>query len=898
MYRVKSIDELYQEVRDFDIVITNDAPLATALNGRIDRPMVGSFAYTPKQLAAELSVQILGRGLMSDLQVIATVADETGYGFKYIHGEIENIKNIRKYTSDVKKHLYSRHSKNVFESYYVLPTIEKAMDMFIPETYHEESKAGLVISENIFLGKSTAVIGIELFDDLDKHFIPIKHEEIKITVESDEFEIGTIYEIGNDRQIAENVIDLIDIERANDIAIVMDTESSIADAVRAALYRRGIPFKNNMTVRDLSQIRDYLRFLNFGISYMTVRVRHVRELFSAYGGSIRSKYNNVLLSRLPEIGGRALELAECMKNIKEMTFEEVCNLVVRERHQPQVRMILNELKFNDIKVTPQLVGEMNYAVNNVSELHHNEQIPESEKKGVLLTDCHRSMFIDRPFVAYLGMGNEWGNKIIGKQYIDKESESEKDAMKFRALLQQGSSRIYAVNATKNGKIARPTLLFEGVNEIERRACSVVKFRDVANVTKGSWHVEEQESFPETGIVHLDKDTTNEWKFTKSSYNNYYMCPRAFYYNNLISTPDNEWTAFGVLLHEFAEIYVCYPDVVKSKDLEYYVERIGNTYAGVSCPMMEDIDLDRIRIGLRNLMAYIDSRVNEPVPLDVDNLSRKYPNELMKIEGLDKTSSLVEGDITSSAHPIFGKFDLLLDSQIIDYKSGKFVDAKKVINKFEMDSNGYVETQPLIYLALLKDSGISASGIFSLFYLFGTDGRIKDERSVKDGIVDIRLLEETKMEAIRGNDSPVRDSFSTVQKYKVVYENWDSFTSSILASGLPPEEWEKNDSLLNAILTALNMKPGVGNKNTVIGALKKLYKFISGDYWESGGTVLVPSDSMDKFLKNLDKDHLDASDMINSKFPARPKKDCLKCDFASVCTREPVSLEEGVEEYGQ
>jgi hypothetical protein len=132
----------------------------------------------------------------------------------------------------------------------------------------------------------------------------------------------------------------------------------------------------------------------------------------------------------------------------------------------------------------------------------------------------------------------------------------------------------------------------------------------------------------------------------------------------------------------------------------------------------------------------------------------------------------------------------------------------------------------------------------------------------------------------------------------VYENWDSFTSSILASGLPPEEWEKNDSLLNAILTALNMKPGVGNKNTVIGALKKLYKFISGDYWESGGTVLVPSDSMDKFLKNLDKDHLDASDMINSKFPARPKKDCLKCDFASVCTREPVSLEEGVEEYGQ
>ena len=40
MKGVKSIDELYEEVRDFDLVITNDAALATALNGRIDKPVV------------------------------------------------------------------------------------------------------------------------------------------------------------------------------------------------------------------------------------------------------------------------------------------------------------------------------------------------------------------------------------------------------------------------------------------------------------------------------------------------------------------------------------------------------------------------------------------------------------------------------------------------------------------------------------------------------------------------------------------------------------------------------------------------------------------------------------------------------------------------------------------
>ncbi|HKM13430.1 MAG TPA: PD-(D/E)XK nuclease family protein [Candidatus Methanomethylophilaceae archaeon] len=898
MYRAKSIDEIYQEVRDFDIVITNDAPLATALNGRIDRPMIGGFAYTPRQLAAELSVQILGGYVMSDLEVVATVADETGYGFKYVHGEIENIKNIRKYTSDVGKHLYSRLSRNVFQSYSALPTIEKAMDVFVPETYNEKSKLGLVISENIFSDKRTAVIGIELFDDLDKHFIPIKHEEIEIIIESEEFEIETIYEIGNDRQVAENIVDLIDVERATDIAIVMDTESGIADAVRAALYRRQIPFKNTMTVRDLSQIRDFLRFLNFAISYRTIRVRHIRELFSAYGGTIRPKHDNVLLSRLPDIGGRALELANSMKNIKEMTFEEVCDLVVRERHQPQVRMILNELKFNERTVTSQLVGEMNYAVNNVSELHHNDQIPDSEKQGVLLTDCHKSMFIDRPFVAYLGMGNEWGNKIIGKQYIDKESEAEKDAMKFRVLLQQGSSRIYAVNATKNGKIAKPTLLFEGVHEIERRSRSVVKFSDIADVKKGSWYVEEQETFPETGVEHLDNDTSKEWKFTKSTYNEYCMCPRAFYYNNLVTTPDNEWTAFGNLLHEFAEMYVCYPDVIRNKDLEYYVERIGNTYAGLSCPMMENLDLDRIRVGLRNLMAFIDSRMNEPVPLDVDNSSRKYPNALMIAEGLEKTSSFVERDSTSSVHPIFGKFDLLLDSQVIDYKTGKFKTAKDIVKGFNMDGKNYIETQPLIYLALMRDSGISVTGTFGLFYLFGTDGRVKDETSVRDCTVDVKLLRETKSEAIRGQDSPVRESFNNVKAYVEMYDDWDSFVLPIIESGLPPEEWITNDSLINGIISSLGLKPLKKTTEKVIGALKKLYKIIIEDYWASGGMVLVPSDSMDKFLEKLDKDHSEASIMMNSKFPAKPIKDCEKCGFASICTREPVSVDEGGDEYDQ
>ncbi len=891
MYRTKSIDEIYEEVRDFDIVITNDAPLATALNGKIDRPHVGGFAYTPRQLAAELSMQILGEPLMNDLEVVATVAYETGYGLKYVHSEIENIRNIRKYTSEVRKHLYSRLSKNVFDSYRVLPTIEKAMDKFVPETYHEEGKTGVVISENIFLGKKIVVVGLDLFDDLDKHFVPIDHEEVGIVIYDEEFHMDVVYEVGNDRQIAENVVELIDKDLANDIAIVMDTESEIADAVRAALYRRDIPFKNTMTVRDLSQVRDYLRFLNFGMLYNTVRVRHVRELFSSYGGSLRSKYDNVLLSRLPDVRGRGLELRDCLKNIREMTFLEVCDLVVRERHRPQVRLLLDELRFSDLKVTAPLVTEMNYAVDNVSDLHHNEQIPDSEKKGVLLADCHRSMFVDRPFVAFLGMGNDWGNKIMGKSYIDKEAEAEKDAMKFRILLQQGTSRIYAVNSTKNGKPARPTLLFDGINELEGKRMTVTSFSDVAEVKKGSWYVEEQETFPEKGTEYIDNDTSTDWRFSKTSYNNYCECPRAFYYGNLLMTPDSDASAFGNLLHEFAEMYVCYPDIVKEKGIEHYVKHIGSTYAGLSFPIMEEVDLDRIRIGLRNLVTFLDDHITEPVPLDVEISSRKYQNEMMLAEGLTMTSSYVEVDMDSSAHPIHGKMDLLYNSRSIDFKTGRYNTSSDVASAFDIKSARYVEMQPLIYLALMRDSGISDAGMFSLFYLFGKEGRVMDEESAGDGFVDIRLLRDNKSEAMSHPDSPVRKDFEDVGSYVDMYDNWGSFIEPIISSGLPPEEWVDNSSLIEGIRSSLKYRTIKGHTNAIIGALKKLRKFVEKDYWPYGNTVYVPADSMERFLTMLDKDHAEASIMINTEFPPVPRKNCDRCDFASVCTLEPVSIEE-------
>ena len=331
MKRSKSIDELYEEVNEFDLVITTDAALATALNARIDRPFIGHFALTPKQIASHISSRILNAPLYSELKQISTISDETGMALKYVHSELENIKEIRKYTADVKKHLHTNASKKVYDSFEALPTLERVMGSFIPD------------DDEFYKREKVAVIEDFLFNDLDKHFIPLDYTPISMFTD-DEYEIETIYEIGNDRQLAQNAVDLIDPGNPSDYAVVLNTASPLTDALRSALYRKGLPFINSLNVRDLSQIRDYLRFITLAMDFETIRVKHVKELFSNYNGAFYKGREEFLLCRQSssDMTGHAMELWTTMRDIRSLTFGEVCDRICNKKTRVQVNNMITE----------------------------------------------------------------------------------------------------------------------------------------------------------------------------------------------------------------------------------------------------------------------------------------------------------------------------------------------------------------------------------------------------------------------------------------------------------------------------------------------------------------------------------------------------------------------------
>ncbi|MCL2148101.1 MAG: PD-(D/E)XK nuclease family protein [Methanomassiliicoccaceae archaeon] len=884
MRRAKSIDELYEEVKGYELVITNDAALATALNARVDAPRIGGFAYTPRHIAGDEAVPVLGAGALGDLRIISEISNETGYGFKHIHSELENIRTIRRYKKDVGRYLHSRSSKEIYRSFLGLRTIERLMDSYVPEEME------------FFKGKRTAVIGIELFDDLDKHFVPAGHDEIDVFTDGS-YGIDVIYEVGNDRQVAENAVALIDLERADDTAIVLDSAGPIADAVRAALYRRGIPFRNTMSVKDLSQVRDFLQFLSLSLSYETLRVRHVRELFSGYGGRFDQREDEYLLHKIEgHLRNRARELADVMRDVRSLTFLDVCDRVVREAHRPQVRMLIDDMRMRDSKVSSRLVNELSYAVNNIDDLRHNEEIPDDEKRGVLLADCTRSAYVDRPFVIYLGLGPEWSKTVVGKDYIDREAEAELDMHRFSILLQQGASRLYVVNSMRNGREAVPSPVFEQIRGHEGAGgdgpAPVSGFGDVAGkVVKGQWAPSAEREAVMMGEDRPEPADRGDWRFSKSAYNNYFACPRAYMYGRMISIPDSESTMFGNILHDFAEFYLCYPGLVEGR-LDEHTEMILERYSGLSSQQMAGIDGSRIRVCMANIIRFIDSLGMGGVPLDRECSKRKYGNMFMEMHGCEMYSSVTETEFASRMHPLFGKFDLLAGSRVVDYKTGRAAAAKDIAKRMDTSlGQDYYEFQPLIYLSLVRDNSPPPHR-FSLVYVADNDVRsvTDDDFDVRDNVREVLLIEEDMRAFLSDPDSPAKAAFG--KTYKQITDRWAAFVGRAFEAGAAScASWRDDRGLASSIVGMLGMSGSKTNSENVSRALGKLSDIVSSGVFVHGNEVIVPSDTMEGFLSTVDAHHSLASSQTYSDFPPSPRRGCGGCGFLKACTRDAVSIGE-------
>ncbi len=897
MYAAKTIDELYEEVKDYDYVICNDAPLTTALNNRLDKAQLGPFAITPLQFASWKAVEFFSKPIIDDIRLVKNVSKDTGFSIRYVHGEVERFRAALRFTSDPRMGAKSREVWRYFNRYNTLESILRNIDSAAAE---------------FFRYSKVAVVGVEFFDELDKHIIPPNADFIDIFDPDRDFSISQVRILGNDRQIAECAADIAKRCGPNDVAIVMDTGGDIANAVKSALYREELPFINNLNVKDIGSVRNYLEFIQLALSYSTVMVKDVRQLISAYGGWIAAKYDNYYLSKFRESNvdrsERTDELLEIMSTVRDYTFEQACVRCVPSKDRSSVSMLLDQMDADREPVSQSILDDLTYAVNSIPDLKHNEQLIDDEKKGVLLVDCKNSVYIDRPVIVYTGMCSEWAVDLGNIDYIDPKKIpdiEERYALRFKALIQQGSVRFYFVNATKEGKEAVPCRYFDecirlGVGEYRddpEGAKPIDSFGQVCTgePIEGTWKIDKKDRSSHEAIASLETQSLPD-SLSNSSYMKFLECPRQYMYSKLSGGPDSSTTYTGEKIHDYAEFRVSYPDLAKENGYQYYADMISDECASLNSPDLNDIERSRITAAVRAVDMFIEGLNIEPGRMVERSRSKKDRNMFLEHHGLEMVSEHTEKAFASRDLAMNGVMDLVWNGIIYDYKTGKTKTSKQLAKEFDITdilsgerTKDHKSCQALFYMCLLEEEGGEYKDRFDLFYAQAMyDQLLAGGQPDPEGCRRTIVIAESMEEALGVH---LRDFFSSVKAYQDIVP-LDLYRICSDLYGNDMGTWPVRYEQARPVAERLGLKGArgditKGNTETAAGAVKKMVKALSQQYIEApNSTLIVLRQSVDEFKDRVREDLKKLREYYVSDFPAQPTIYCKDCDFRDACTAEP------------
>lgn len=873
MLSVKSIDELYAEVRDYDLVLCNDAPLALALNNRVDRARLGKFAYTMREIAREKLVDYIDEPIIGDIELVRRVSESTGYDLRFVHAEIENIRRMLRFTSDVRPYL-GRRSSRVLDEYSKYMTLEALINGFDNDQHP------------IYLNfDRIAVVGIDFYDNMDKKMLPpISRFDIVEILGDEGFGIEEIRLLGNDKQIADCAVDIAIRSNPKDVAIVLDSSGPIADAVRSALYRRLVPFINSLSVKDLHPIRNYLQFIRLALSYDTLRVREVRSLISAYRGRIHQKYDEYSLRRFFESDTlrdeRTIDLVAFMRDIHEKTFMDVCTDCVPPAERSNIRILLAQMGCADDRVTPAILEDLIYAVNNIGNLPHNEQIPQDEKEGVLLADCRNSIFVDRPIIVYAGLGVDWNRDLKDLDFLkagDRDDEAERNDQKFQVLIQQGAVRYYFANATRGGKIATPCVHFEycvGSGE------PITTFNDICdNITKGIWHID----MKDRGVDHdcMDVDTSSRMSahISSSAFNDYYSCPRSYLFRSLLSSADNEYTIVGSKVHDYAEFRISYPELASQNPTDHYADRIADMCAPLQAEEAAEVERSKIRMYCRAIDEMVASLGLGTGELRKRSADKVEPNMFFERFGLSDVSEHTERRMACPDYHMEGDMDFYDGRFILDYKTGKKKSPSEVSVAMEFVNDpkdrkalrfGY-DFQPLYYLTLARKDGECPK----VFHYFST------KEYYSERIHNPSASLESCITTVHVEDDD-RSKWESADVFQLkTHEKYADRMLDVFLSHGDPSGW-MDDADLRAELQTIGV-----SKRSMDALIRKMSKVVGKEVVQGGDAVIVSEDTLRRFREfvrsSYDKIRSDYQRGGEESFPARPCRLCRDCSYKDMCT---------------
>jgi len=719
--RTKDVDSLYAEVEDHDLVVVPDAPFASALNRRLDRPHFGNFAITPRRLAAGRREQAEDR--VAFLEVI----DRTEHDWRAVAYAIGNVLHCW-------EHQGSLDAILEYDAY-VDGTTREVVDVMRTLRTTSQRLTEYTIDDD----RSVAVVGYDQLTTLERSILPAEFDRIDLfTDESFDHPPFHVFESATD--IVTALLDTVTADNAEHVAVVLEGNSQYSSLVESALEAADIPFYGGPGFIDDPHHRAFVQLLRIGFRGSETTVGDVSPVLAQMGIEVPIEHHE---KRLEAVDAPGIDwVREFRASLEERTFAAALDAYAGETGVDLARFDeeLRELGLADERVTGDRVDRLAYYLQTY-------EVPvDRDNEGVLLADAKSSAYVDRPVVFHLGMSQDWTHSAPRRPWVDAETQFERYVGGFQRLLQSGDDQYYLVQDTAGGEPITPCLYLGDLldEEFER-------FSDLDAV--------EHRRRPRSqgaGFEHEPIDVEPEVVETvsQSSLNSYVNSPRDYFFGRLVDVPDQERFVEGNLFHDFAEFYVNHPDVVAEADLEDLVDAMLAEADPFFSSAEETLRRREYRIGLETIVEYLDD--NGPESGDFLTPTSGWGTNFFA-EYFDRPidSPLTERWFEDSALGLKGKIDLVrAPDHLLDYKSGRKKSERQIVKRAAVDPPADTPNfQAALYLTYYRTVRPDEPLEFTFFHFLETmDDVIAGDADLDDALTTVTYYPFTCDEYVGSRDA--------------------------------------------------------------------------------------------------------------------------------------------------
>ncbi|MFB6095252.1 MAG: PD-(D/E)XK nuclease family protein, partial [Halodesulfurarchaeum sp.] len=814
----RSIADIYEAVREYDLVLTADAPLSLALNRRVETPRLGRFAATPRMLAS-------GDFAPSDRRpLFQEVIDQTELTWKQSAYLVDQVLDAWEKTGSPERILGYEEFDN--------PATRAVLEV----VQSTESSYRAVTEYDISPDRDVVVVGEEQFTALDRRILPETYDTLD-PFEDDTFPVPTFHLYDSATAIVDAVVEAIAEatdtsnrpERAEQVGIVLHEGGEYRPLVESALESAGIPYYGGPGFADDVDLRTLLGLLRLARTSGDVRVRDVRGLLSRLGDPPPVADDRKRLSALagPD-AGRSSEVPSSVRTL-QVVLEEFDGATFREAIDcyeahagadlDPLRRELDRLGLAGHRVTAERLDDLEFYLDAFD-------VPvDRDDEGVLLASATSSVYVDRPTVFYLGLSTDWTRSIPDRPWIDAAATDAVNLREFQLRLQNGQERYYLVRNTAAGEPVTPCLYFHDL--LADAFPDIEEFRDLPHESHGgrtpAWdrstgfeHRPVDDVFgsqsdtppsestvsdtpPSEGTV---SDTTPSPVETvsQSTLATLANCPRDHFFDRLLDRPETDYFTRGTVVHDFAEFAVAHPDVVEGASWDELVSVGVDALRPFTADREVPLVRTRLRAGLRNVWTYLQSAPPEGVSFDAYapfRAENRYAAHFDRPigDGSDTEQWFEDPELGGK-----GVVDLIASpTTLADYKTGSLTSARRVVADGDLDRDDAGDADALVatsdtpdfqvplYLAHHRRVVPSVPLTFRLVHVLETvDDVVTGDAAVEDMLTEVPYhplpfadfaATRTAYDLLTADVSETNDRRKTLEalgydSYREFFERWD------------------------------------------------------------------------------------------------------------------------------